>query len=194
MHHDLRVRSLRVDYAGAVALDVTDLDFPAGCVTGLIGPNGAGKTSLLDGLYGTVGTAKLRLGTEDISSWSPMRRRTGGIGIVPQGRQLFPTLSVADNLAVMGSLLGTDQSEQDRVMEMFPILKERAKQLAGVLSGGEQQMLAMGRALMGSPSVLLLDEMNTGLAPKIVRQLNEEVTRLAEEGTTVVVEIGRAHV
>lgn len=124
---------------------------------------------------------------EDVTNQSALERARQGIAVVPQGRQLFPRSTVRENLHIMANLLKLGGESVDEALERFPILKDRANQLAGVLSGGEQQMLAVTRALMRDPSVLLLDEVMTGLAPRIVEQLAGVFTSLREDGVAVVV-------
>ncbi len=184
--HELRVESLTVRYGGASALADVSLVAPGGQVTALVGPNGAGKSSLLLAAYGSVsGTGRVMLDGEDVTKLSPANRARAGIAVVPQGRQLFPKLNVVDNFRVMAELLRLRGSAVDEAMDRFPILRTRGRSLAGVLSGGEQQMLVVSRALMGSPRVLLLDEMMTGLAPMIVAELARTVAALAKEGVAV---------
>jgi branched-chain amino acid transport system ATP-binding protein len=184
--HELRLEGLTVRYGHAGAVTGLDLVAPGGAVTALVGPNGAGKSSALLAAYGSVpATGKVFLDGEDVSRLKPAARARAGIAVVPQGRQLFPKLNVADNLQVMAELLRLPRSAVDAAVDRFPILRTRMRSLVGVLSGGEQQMLVVTRALMGSPRVLLLDEMMTGLAPLVVRELLGTVTGLAREGVAV---------
>ncbi len=178
--HELTVSGLSVRYGGASALADVSLTAPGGKVTALVGPNGAGKSSLLLAAYGSVpATGTVLLDGEDVSKLAPAARARAGIAVVPQGRQLFPRLNVLDNMRVMAELLRLPSSAVDEAIDRFPILRTRARSLVGVLSGGEQQMLVVSRALMGSPKVLLLDEMMTGLAPLIVAELARTVAALA---------------
>ena len=184
--HELRVEGLTVRYGHASALTDVSLTVPGGAVTAVVGPNGAGKSSLLLAAYGSVpSTGRVFLDGEDVSGMRTAARARAGIAVVPQGRQLFPRLNVADNLQVMAELLRLPKSAVDEAIDRFPILRTRLRSLVGVLSGGEQQMLVVTRALMGSPRVLLLDEMMTGLAPLIVRELADTVARLAADGVAV---------
>lgn len=196
MSVDLRTDDLTVRYGNAIAVRSASMHVPAGSVTALTGPNGAGKSSLVLAMYGSVPSdGRVLLGDDDVSGLSNIDRAKRGISIVPQGRQLFPRLTVVENLRVMAQELRLDSSEIDAALERFPILVTRAKSLAGVLSGGEQQMLVVSRALMGSPRVLLLDEVFTGLAPVIVEEIGNTVARLAADGVGVVLagpEIGAA--
>jgi branched-chain amino acid transport system ATP-binding protein len=183
---ELAVWGLTVRYGGASALSDVSLTVPGGKVTALVGPNGAGKSSLLLGAYGSVAaTGSVVLDGEDVSKLAPAARARAGIAVVPQGRQLFPRLNVLDNMRVMAELLRLPGSAVDEAIDRFPILRTRARSLVGVLSGGEQQMLVVSRALMGSPRVLLLDEMMTGLAPLIVAELARTVAALAADGVAV---------
>jgi branched-chain amino acid transport system ATP-binding protein len=186
MAHELRVEGLTVRYGHSNALSDVDLAVPGGKVSALVGPNGAGKSSLLLAAYGSVAASgKVFLDGDDVSGLRPAARARAGIAIVPQGRQLFPRLNVADNLQVMAELLRLPRSAVDEAIDRFPILRTRLRSLVGVLSGGEQQMLVVTRALMGKPRVLLLDEMMTGLAPLIVRELADTVAALARDGVAV---------
>lgn len=184
----LQVRGLTVRYDKALALDQVDFDAAPGAITLLVGPNGAGKSSCLNAIYGGVASSgQVLLDGEDISRMSAMERARHGVALVPQGRQLFMRMSVRENLEVMAQLLGAGSADIETALDRFPILRERAQQLAGVLSGGEQQMVAVSRALMGRPRLLLLDEMVTGLAPLVVRRLVDTAVQLASEGVTVVI-------
>jgi len=189
----LRIRNLRSFYGNLQALKGVSLHIEEGEIVSLIGANGAGKSTLLNSISGLISSKKGRilLDGKDITNFPPQRIVKEGISLVPEGRQLFAPLSVMDNL-----LLGayqrfgrkkTDQIEADieRVFQIFPILKERRKQIAGTLSGGEQQMLAIARALMSKPKFLLLDEPSMGLAPKVAREIFRIILRLREEGVTI---------
>jgi len=188
MSHELRAEGLNVHYGKATAVRDVDLTIPSGVITGLVGPNGAGKSSVLLAMYGAVAsTGKVLLDGDDISGVRSAVRARRGVSIVPQGRQLFPRLTVRDNLKVMAQTLGLANDRIDGAMERFPILKTRAKSYAGVLSGGEQQMLVVARALMSDPKVLLLDEAATGLAPIIVEEIGRTAVSLAKDGVAVIV-------
>ncbi|WP_207943318.1 ATP-binding cassette domain-containing protein [Actinomadura sp. KC345] len=179
---------LSVRYGESVAVADASLTFTGGEINAVVGPNGAGKSSLLLAAYGSVAaTGRVTLDGEEIGGLSAARRAARGLALVPQGRQIFPRLTVRENLQVMVDTLGLSRGEVESALDRFPVLRERARALAGVLSGGEQQMLAVSRALMGSPKALLLDEMSTGLAPLIVAELMDTARRLADEGTVVVV-------
>ena len=193
----LDVHDLRVSYAGAVkALRGVSLCVPEGAVVAVLGNNGAGKSTLLRALSGTLpaqdgaitgGTIQFRgqaLPRDDAASIA-----RGGLVQVPEGRRVFANLTVEENLRA-GALASPDKAARAEarawVDELFPILRERASQRAGLLSGGEQQMLAIGRALMASPRVLLLDEPSLGLAPKIVERVGAVIREINERGVTVV--------
>jgi branched-chain amino acid transport system ATP-binding protein len=185
-------RSLTLDavtahYGKVRALHEVSATFEPGAVSAVVGPNGAGKSTLFLAIRGTVPvTGSLRLGDADVRSL-PARDRITRVAIVPQGRQVFPRLTVRENLQVMAGLLRTGRAGVDAALERFPVLGTRARSYAGVLSGGEQQMLAISRALMGSPEFLLLDEPFTGLAPRIVGSIAETLAELAGGGTGVVI-------
>ncbi len=184
----LELRDIGVRYGNATALRGVSMTVPSGKVTALVGPNGAGKSSTLLAAYGSVHfSGEVKLQGQDVSKRNALQRGRDGVGLVPQGRQVFPKLTVRENLAVMAGLLRLKRAAVDEAIDRFPALRERAGQLAGVLSGGEQQMLVVSRALMSRPSVLLLDEMMTGLAPKIVSGLVDTVRSLADDGAAVLI-------
>jgi len=161
-----------------------------GGVLALLGRNGAGKTTCISTIIGFLPPrdGEIRLFGEPIQGLSPERISHLGIGLVPQGRRIFPSLTVRENLVVAQQREKTTGKpwSLERIYEMFPRLRERHGQFAGTLSGGEQQMLAIGRALMGNPRVLLLDEPSEGLAPLIVAEVGRTVRRLKEEGQSIV--------
>ncbi|PBI98236.1 High-affinity branched-chain amino acid transport ATP-binding protein LivF [Rhodococcus erythropolis] len=184
----LELDRVTVRYGSAVAVRDVSLVAPAGEVTAIVGPNGAGKTSLAGSIYGSVSaTGTIKFDGREIQNLSALDRVRSGFAYVPQGRQLFMRMSVRENLRVGADLLGLKAEAVETAFERFPILRERSESYAGVLSGGEQQMLVLGRALLETPKVLLLDEMMTGLAPKIVAELRALVGGLAAEGVTVIV-------
>ena len=164
----------------------------AGEIVAIIGANGAGKTTLLSTVAGLIRTTsgKISFMGQDISRLPAARIPWQGCVMVPEGRQVFASMTVADNLILGGHALSRHNKKElsrllDHQYELFPILRERKAQLAGTLSGGEQQMLAMGRALMSKPSLVMMDEPSTGLAPLIVRDIFQVVVRLRAEGNTV---------
>jgi branched-chain amino acid transport system ATP-binding protein len=185
----LQTSSLKAFHGPIEAVHGIDISVAEGqCVT-LLGPNGAGKTSTLSAITGTVrATGTIRLGGEDISRLAVEDRCRRGIAISPEGRRVFANLSVRDNL-IMGGALQPDKAQLNREIEdwftHFPVLGERHAQPAGTLSGGEQQMLAIARALLSKPRILLLDEPSLGLAPMIVAKIFEIVRDLKARGTTI---------
>lgn len=186
----LTVSGLRAGYGRIEALHGVDLKVETGEAVCTIGSNGAGKTTLLKAIAGLLPTnaGEILFDGEDITRWSTERRARSGLVLVPEGRQVFAGLTVRENLE-LGSYrrsrsLALEQMEQ--VIELFPVLKEREKQTAGTLSGGQQQQLAIGRALMGRPRLLLLDEPSLGLAPLAVREVTEKLASLAAAGTTLI--------
>jgi branched-chain amino acid transport system ATP-binding protein len=184
----LQIRDLTVRYGKALAVDAVNFHAAPGAITAVVGPNGAGKSSCLNAIYGGVASSgQVLLDGEDLGTMTAMQRARHGVALVPQGRQLFMRMSVRENLEVMARLLDVGNADIEAGLDRFPILRDRSRQLAGVLSGGEQQMLAVSRALMGKPRVLLLDEMVTGLAPLIVRELVATAVRMAAQGAIVLV-------
>ena len=155
---------------------------------GLIGPNGAGKTTTISAIFGVVGATagSIRFRGDELRGWAPERIVRAGLAIVPEGRRIFQTLTVAENLQVGAATRRNGGSDnRERVLDLFPVLKSYLKQTAGKLSGGEQQQLAVARALLSNPRLLLLDEPSLGLAPKIIDVLFETLARLRDAGVTV---------
>jgi len=186
----LRLEKLSCGYGPIRAVEDVSFDVPAGSVLALLGPNGAGKTSTLMAIMGqaTIHGGRILLDGSDISANPPAARASLGIALVPEGRRLFPDLTVEENLTVGGYARSAarDPINRKRVYELFPRLAERPKQLAGLLSGGEQQMLAIGRALMADPKLLLIDELSLGLMPKMVDLCFQAIDRLRQSGLTMV--------
>jgi branched-chain amino acid transport system ATP-binding protein len=184
----LEVSALTSHYGRIQALDGIDLTVQEGELVALVGANGAGKSTLLRAISGVQPcSGKIIFDGKDISGASPERRVGLGIVQVPEGRQVFGPLSVDDNLR-LGAYTRTraeSDAELERVYAMFPALKERRRQAAGVLSGGQQQMLAMGRGLMAKPRLLLLDEPSMGLAPRLVEEIFAKVRALKQARTTI---------
>jgi branched-chain amino acid transport system ATP-binding protein len=186
----LEVEDLNTFYGSIHALKGISLSVEEGEIVTLIGSNGAGKTTTLNSISGIVPprSGHVRLNGEDITHRSPHQIVTLGVVQVPEGRRMFGRLTVDENLKMGGYTLKNPddvKSGIQRAYEMFPRLKERRGQIAGTLSGGEQQMLAMGRALMSQPRILLLDEPSMGLAPVLVDSIFDTIVRLHEEGTTI---------
>ena len=187
----LSLRGVEAGYgAQASVLSGIDLDVAPGEVVCLLGPNGAGKTTTIRTICGLlpIRAGRIEFDGKDITASPPTAKVAAGIAVVPEGRRVFPTLSVEENL-LMGSYShrkGVVPREQfDEVYELFPRLEERRTQLAGTLSGGEQQMVAMGRALMGRPRLLLLDEPSMGLAPLLIELVFDTINKLAMQGITI---------
>lgn len=186
----LRVSGLQAAYGRIRALHGVDLEVHAGEAVTIIGANGAGKTTLLRTVSGLMSPAggRVELSGRDLTGAPAERCVRAGLSLVPEGRQVFPSLSVEDNLRLGAYLRRRDpevDDDLDRVFELFPALKDRRAQMAGTLSGGEQQMLAVGRGLMSAPQVLLLDEPSLGLAPLAIKEVVQQLQRLAASGTTI---------
>jgi branched-chain amino acid transport system ATP-binding protein len=185
----LEVAALEVRYGGIRAVKGIDLEVNEGELVCLIGANGAGKSSTLKAICGLVPTrlGSVRYAGEDLSALPVHELPRRGLALVPEGRGIFPQLTVAENLA-MGAYTRRDAAvaqDLERMHNLFPRLRERRGQTAGTLSGGEQQMLAIGRALMSRPRLLLLDEPSMGLAPMLVAKILEVVREIARQGVTV---------
>ena len=185
----LRIEGLHAGYGKAEVLAGLNLSAPEGSVTTVIGPNGAGKSTLLNALMGVLpSTGRVAYGGEDVGRLPLEARVQRGISLVPETRALFNTMPVQDNLELGSYRIRNRRrrSEQlDRVYELFPRLKERREQFAGTLAGGERQMVAIGRALMSEPRLLMLDEPSLGLAPLIVAEIFRIVDRLRQTGVTI---------
>lgn len=184
----LQIENLKVRYGGIEAVRGISFNVNAGETVTLIGANGAGKSSTLRTISGLVKPAegKIIFNGEDITGKDPTQIVSKGLMMVPEGRRIFPNLTVLENLKV-GAYLRKDDLEKDieTVYGYFPRLKERSWQAGGTLSGGEQQMLAVGRALMGRPRLLMMDEPSLGLAPIVVQEIFKIIRRISEAGTTV---------
>src|SRR6187551_2405273 len=187
----LRLENVDVFHGDAQALDGVSLEVEQGAIVAIVGANGAGKTSLIRAIGGIHKPARGRIvfRGEDIAGWPSHLVCNLGIGQVAEGRQIFPTLSVVENLS-MGAMIprarASRQKNLERVYELFPRLTERRNQAAGTLSGGEQQMLAIGRCLMGAPELVMFDEPSHGLAPTIVQSMLKTIRDLNRDGLTCV--------
>ena len=199
----LEVNKLHAGYGKAEVLRGISIAVPAGSVVTVIGPNGAGKSTLLNALMGLLPMhpskgGGLRFGGQDISRLSLEDRVMQGLALVPERRELFATMSVEDNLVLGGwrplkLKVARWRDGIERAFTLFPHLKERRSQLAGTLSGGERQMLAIARALMGQPRLLMLDEPSLGLAPLIVHEIFNIITQLRKDGVSILLVEQNAH-
>ena len=185
----LEVRNLQVNYGPIQAVKGIDLDVEKGTLVALLGANGAGKTTTLRAITGMVKAyGSVHLGETEILGQRGYKTARMGVNMSPEGRLIFAGLTVEENLKAGAYCIKSAkqyQKNMDRVQELFPILKERRRQQAGTLSGGEQQMLAMGRALMADPEILLLDEPSLGLAPLIIQDIFKTLQAIRSEGTTI---------
>ncbi|HET9715825.1 MAG TPA: ABC transporter ATP-binding protein [Pseudolabrys sp.] len=187
----LRVEDLDVFYGDAQALDGITLEIERGAIVTIVGANGAGKSSLIHAIAGMHSPSRGRIIFEetDITGWPSHKVCNLGVGQVAEGRQVFPSLTVAENLT-MGALLPRARTRREqnfeRVYSLFPILAARRQQAAGTLSGGEQQMLAIGRCLMGAPELVMFDEPSLGLAPTVVQDVLATVRDLNRDGLTCI--------
>ena len=186
----LSVENLDLAYGDSRALNGVSLSVAANTITSVVGGNGAGKTSLIRACAGMVPAqgGRIRFDGADITGWPPHRICDLGLGQVAEGRQIFPSLKVLDNLTLGAALPRARQSTKrslEKVLAMFPRLAERKDQRAGTLSGGEQQMLAIGRCLMGLPRLIMFDEPSLGLAPAVVKEMFAIIEGLHRDGMTV---------
>ena len=196
----LEVASLTVGYGAAIAIDGVSFDVARGEFVTFIGPNGAGKTTLLNSIMGVLQqkSGTVTFNGEELKTLRPESRVARGIVIVPERRELFPGLSVEDHLRLGAFLLRSKGRAKmaaalERIYALLPKLGERRRQLAGTLSGGEQQMVAVGRALMAEPQLLMLDEPSTGLAPRVTEEIFEAIDRLKADGMTGILVEQNAH-
>ncbi len=184
----LKINDLKVNYGGIEAVKGISFDVPKGEIVTLIGANGAGKSSTLRSIAGLVKprSGSIEFEGENITGKSPNYIVSKGITLVPEGRRIFPDLAVAENLRIGAYLRKDDLSDDLKwVYELFPRLKERSWQAGGTLSGGEQQMLAVGRALMSRPKVIMMDEPSLGLAPLAVKGIFDIIKEINRQGVTV---------
>jgi branched-chain amino acid transport system ATP-binding protein len=192
----LELRGVTAGYGRAIVLRDIDLDVPAGSVVALLGPNGAGKTTLLRVAAGLLSASagRLILGGLDITTRKPFQRARTGICLIPEGRGIFADLSVRDNLRLQVPPWQRDTG-YELALEAFPVLKGRLGQAAGSLSGGQQQMLALSRCFLCDPKIVLLDEVSTGLAPRIIDEIFEALLQLSRQGISLLLVeqyVGRA--
>jgi len=182
----LRLSGLTGGYTTAPVLRDVSMEIASNEIVGLLGANGAGKTTLLRGLSGSLPNCRgeIYLGQRQLTKMTPWARVKAGLAHVPEGRHVFGAMTVRDNLETAG-LIRRGAVSRDYIFQLFPRLREREKQLAGSLSGGEQQMLAIARALMTKPSLLAIDEMSAGLAPVLVEQLVTALVQLRGSGTAI---------
>ena len=185
----LDIKNLTVNYGGICAVKGVNLSVEEKTIVALLGANGAGKTTILRTVWGLVKASEgaIMFGKKNIVGWQPHRVAAAGIAQSPEGRLILSGLTTEENLRVGGYRVGKKELKNnfERVYDLFPVLKERRKQQADTLSGGEQQMLAIGRALMSSPGLLLLDEPSLGLAPLIVREIFQTLLKIRSDGTTI---------
>ncbi|MBW3582582.1 MAG: ABC transporter ATP-binding protein [Euryarchaeota archaeon] len=186
----LEIDAIDTYYGSVQILHGLELKVPEGKIVAIIGPNGAGKSTALRSIFGLVPVkaGRIRFAGEDITDHKPADLVRRGISYVPQGRAVFPSLTVSENLDMGGFILRDDKKvkeARESIYDLFPILRERRRQVATTLSGGEQQLLAMGRALMVRPRLLLLDEPSIGLAPKVVEEVLGRVREINQQGTTI---------
>ena len=193
----LSISKLVVHYGAIQALNEVTLEIKEGEIVCLLGANGAGKSTLLMSVFSnpTATSGDIYFEGENITKLASHKITYKGIAISPEGRRIFAKMSVADNLLIGANPIGDKYLEEDfeRMFKLFPILKERRNQTAGTLSGGEQQMLAISRALMGRPKLLLLDEPSLGLAPKLASKIFETLHDIAQHGTTIFLVEQNAH-
>lgn len=186
----LKIEHIDAFYGDSHVLHGVSLSLKEGQVLALLGRNGAGKTTCISSIMGLVAprNGTISLFGETISGLPPETISRTGVGLVPQGRRIFPSLTVKENLVIARQRESNDPKSWnlERIFTLFPRLEERQQQLAGSLSGGEQQMLALGRALMGNPRVLLLDEPSEGLAPLIVAEVGRTIALLKQEGQSII--------
>jgi branched-chain amino acid transport system ATP-binding protein len=184
----LEITDLDVFYGDFQALFAVSMSVTRGCATALVGANGAGKTTLLRTIAGAqaASAGAVSYGGSDITAAPPHRRIGRGIALVPEGRKLFPSLTVEENIQVGAAAAASAQWPLQRIYETFPMIAQRRRQRASTLSGGEQQAVAIARALAAGPSLLLLDEISLGLAPVVVEGLYETLSGLRSAGATIV--------
>jgi urea transport system ATP-binding protein len=180
----LEIQNLSFSYGAALVFNEVDMNMPEGRVTCIIGRNGVGKTTLLMNIMGVLHptTGSIHLGDTDLTPLAPEARARAGIGLVPQGRRIFPRLTVEENLKIgMEARPDPITGIPEEIYDMFPILRTMSKRMGGDLSGGQQQQLAIARALIGRPKVLLLDEPTEGIQPNVIMEIGNVLNRLVDE-------------
>jgi len=182
----LTIAGLNTHYGASHILQGVDLEMPQGRISAVLGRNGVGKTTMVKTIMGlvTLSSGRVAVGDTDITGWAPNRVARQGVAYVPEGRLIFPDLTVIENIQV-GERTPGSAWPLARLLDLFPSLRERANNKGSQLSGGEQQMLAIARALVSDPKVMLLDEPSQGLAPLVVRELARIIRLLREEGVTI---------
>jgi branched-chain amino acid transport system ATP-binding protein len=186
----LEIRNVSVKYGDFLAVDGVDITVATGEIVGIIGPNGAGKTSILNAVAGVIAisSGEILFEAEPLRYENPDRRLARGIVAVPEARGIFPMMSVYENM-LLGAYLCRNHAQvrkrMEHVFRLFPVLHERQGQLAGTLSGGQQQMMAVASGLMAAPRLLILDEPSIGLAPLVIKEIGRTLLRLRDEGVTI---------
>lgn len=195
MSDALTIRGLDCFYGETPVLHALDLDLRQGEVLCLLGRNGAGKTTTLKAIMGLIPAraGSIMLDATELTKLPAHEVPRAGVAYVPQGRRLFAEMTVAENIEIGLMTRGKGKATRESVLELFPLLRDRLKQQSGTLSGGEQQMLAIGRALMSKPNMIILDEPSLGLAPLVIKQIFEIIGKLREEGITVFLVEQNAH-
>lgn len=184
----LSITGLKAGYDGTPILDEVDCEVSDGEIVGIVGRNGVGKTTLLKSIMGLLEpkAGSIQFNGEEITDTTADEHARGGIGYVPQGRDVFAGLTVKQNLLIGENIGDGEETLYDRVYDYFPVLKERADQDAGTMSGGQQQMLAIGRALVGDPALLLVDEPSEGVQPSIVQSITEDLQQINRDLNTTI--------
>lgn len=185
----LEMRGVSAGYGRSTVLREIDVAVPADSVVALIGANGAGKTTLLHAAAGINNTShgKIFVNGRDVTGWAPHRRAEAGLCLIPEGRGIYRALTVRENLRMHVPPWGSATDSVDKAVAAFPVLGERLGQVAGSMSGGQQQQLALARAYLSNPSVVLLDEVSMGLAPQVIDQIFDSFARLVELGASLVI-------
>jgi branched-chain amino acid transport system ATP-binding protein len=186
----LELKEIHVFYGLAEAISGVSLVIPSGEMVGLIGPNGAGKSTIILSTCGLIPIASgvILLNSEEITGWNPQSITKVGIATIPEGRRLFSKMTVIDNLLIGAHLCQDKNQVRERmshVFSIFPVLENRKKQLAGTLSGGEQQILAIGRAMMANPMIILADEISLGLAPLVIQEVYRAIKLINDKGVSI---------